>query len=269
MPDEHPSPASAPSRPPGWHRRDRRPARLGAHRGPGRRGRSVRGRRDRQQPAVRQRRPPVLILTSGAHRGHRQGRGHPRLTSSGPTRTSCGSTPARSSAGSPIAHPAPVPTYIDPGCGGTTWLGRRRPPRRRVQHDVRRAGRDDRRHRDRGGLTWRSGSTRPARSAGRDGAWTRRAAPTLPAATSTSPTTAEARGAGRLGLEPWDIARLGEPVAAESPSATSRWTRRTAPTGWPRWSSTRADPAADRHPRRRHRRGGPRRRRLAWIIDGT
>ena len=86
---------------------------------------------------------PVLVLTSGAHRVDTAKvaaeQGLPPLTRAKPdfVRAHTGQVIGGVS---PLAHPAPVPTYLDTALRQLPRdLGRRRPPGRRLQHDVRRA----------------------------------------------------------------------------------------------------------------------------------
>ena len=160
---------------------------------------------------------------------------------------------------SPIAHPAPVPTYLD------SWLrevrrglGRRRPSRGGLLHDLRRAGRDDGCTDHRGGVMeiWLN----PACSKCQTAVTELDAAGvdyTVRRYLDDPPTAAElAEVLDRLGLEPWDIARDKEaaeegidlPRDAGAAHGLARGARRP-PEG---------APAPDHHRRRRHDRRWPR-----------
>ena len=154
--DEHPSIARfrAELEPPGRHRRDRRTARLGAHRRAGRRGARLRGRaRSPTACSSTADGSPVLILTSGAHRvDTAKVAGAPPGRSSGPPRTSCAAHRPGDRRGLPDRAPRARcrPT-------STRWLRQydviwaaAGHPAAVFSHDVRRAARDDRRDRDRG-----------------------------------------------------------------------------------------------------------------------
>src|SRR5690606_21548557 len=97
-------------------------------------------------------------------------------------------------------------------------LGSRRPPGSGVQHDVRRTGHDDRRHRDRGGLSmeiWINPACSKCRTA--VGALDQAGAEfTQRRYLDNPPSVAEIEDVlARLDLDPWHIARMNEPIAKE------------------------------------------------------
>ncbi len=160
MSADHPSDQPVPRRARATRRsrRDRHSARCRPHRRTRRRSARLRGRRDRQQPALRRRRLAGADPDLGRAPGRRRRRVAERIGV--PTLRRATPEFVREHTGqviggvSPIGHPAPVPTYLD------SWLQRydvvwaaAGPPGRRVLDDVRRAARPDRRHADRGRVT--------------------------------------------------------------------------------------------------------------------
>ena len=133
-------------------RADRRPARLGAHRGTSRRRARLRGRRDREQPDLRRRRyPDPRVDERGTPGGHREGGAHigvaklhratPDSFVSTPVTSSVASHRWATRSRSRLAGSRPAALPRD--------LGSRRAPRRRLQHQLRRTAHLDRRSRGR------------------------------------------------------------------------------------------------------------------------
>ena len=209
---------------------------------------------------------PVLILTSGSHRvdtGATAERiGVPALRRATPefVRQHTGQVIGGVS---PIAHPTPVPTWLDTRLQRVRrGVGGRRPPRRGLLDDLRRARADDRRPDDRRGVRGRVMEIwlNPACSKCRTAVSTLDEAGisyTVRRYLDDAPSPAElAEVLDRLGLEPWDIARDKEAKeeGIDLPrTAGSRDAWLAALSAHPR-----AHPAPDHHRRRRHHGRGPR-----------